>query len=130
MRYQDHVFVTFVAAVGLAVTMAPVGALAEPWHYRLGEPRPEQQVNLCATRTDMDEVLFVFRRFGARPGYAALSNAPGCGVEVVALTPLQVVESLVISKGEPGEYRLSFVKVDLAGSETRYLVTTRDVREE
>ena len=71
----------------------------------------------------------VFRRFGPRPGYAALTQSPQCATRVASFTPKAVVTRVIISKGEPGEYVVSFVRVLTAEGNVEYLVTTREVHD-
>lgn len=102
-------------------------AVAGDWHYTVDQPREEQQANFCASARDIEELAGIFTRYGARPGYAALSASPNCKVAVDTFTPRKVLTAVTISKGMPGEYRIRFVEVENERGEVMYLVTTRDV---
>ena len=112
----------------LALTTVAAPAHAAVWHYTVGIERAAQQANLCATRDDVLTIAEVFRRRGARPGYAELAQTPGCRRLVSTFTPRRIVAEVTISKGKPDEYKIRFVEVDTNDSERRYLVTTREVR--
>lgn len=102
-------------------------AAADDWHYTIDQPRREQQANFCAGKQDIEEIADIFTRYGARTGYAALSGSPNCQVAVKTFTPREVLISVTISKGKPGEYSIRFVEIETGSGETMYLVTTRDV---
>ncbi|NIR30546.1 MAG: hypothetical protein GWN84_14800 [Gammaproteobacteria bacterium] len=112
-----------------AVCIAPQPTPAEPWHYTIDQPRINQQANFCLEKTEAMLVAEVFRRFGPRPGYAALSQSSACARRVASFTPKAVVARVIISEGEAGEYIVSFVRVLTADGNVEYLVTTRDVRD-
>lgn len=101
-------------------------AVSGEWHYTIDQPRQDQQANFCAGRQDIDEISGIFTRYGARAGYAALSGSPNCRIAVKTFTPREVLITVTISRGKPGEYDIRFVEVE-GGGETMYLVTTRDV---
>ena len=102
-------------------------AAADDWHYTIVQPRQEQQANFCAGKRDIEEIAGIFTRYGARAGYAALSGSPNCQVAVKTFTPREVLITVTISKGKPGEYGIRFVEIESGRGETMYLVTTRDV---
>jgi hypothetical protein len=104
-----------------------IAAPAAGWHYTIDQPRQEQQANFCAGRQDIEEIAGIFTRYGARAGYTALSGSPNCRIAVKTFTPREVLITVTISKGKPGEYRLRFLEIESDGGETMYLVTTRDV---
>ncbi len=126
----------------MAVAVGGVGALAAiaagpslaadgPWGYRLGERHPARQVNLCETEAEARELAGIFRKYGVRPGFAALSNAPACARRVAAVEPLEVLETIVVSPDSAEAYRVTFVRVRIEGEATLpVLVTTRPVVEE
>ena len=112
----------------LSVLGWPSAAIAsDSWHYNVNQPRQDQQANFCAGRQDVEEIAGIFTRYGARAGYAALSGSPNCQVAVKTFTPREVLITVTISKGKPGEYDIRFVEVEGGSDETMYLVTTRDV---
>ncbi len=112
-------------ASGLALSLEI--ASGADWHYTLGEPRENQQANFCAGRQDVDEIAGIFERYGPRTGYAALDGSLNCSIKVKTFTPLEVYDTVTISKGKPGEYVIRFVEVQDDAGERLYLVTTRDV---
>lgn len=116
-------------AAALLVAVAPARALADaPWGYRIGEEHQPRQVNLCETEAQARELAAIFRKYGVRPGFAALSNAPACARRVVAVVPMQVLETVVVAPRTANEYRVSFVLVEVGEEPTRaVLVTTRPV---
>jgi hypothetical protein len=112
----------------LSVLVWPWAAAASGnWHYVINQPRREQQANFCGGKKDIEEIAGIFTRYGARAGYAALSGSPNCQVAVKTFTPREVLITVTISKGMPGEYDVRFVEVEGRSDETMYLVTTRDV---
>lgn len=100
---------------------------ASEWSYAIGQTRDEQQANFCEARADIEEIAGIFSRYGPRAGYSALSGSPGCAVSVKSFTPREVLITVVVSEGKPGEYRIRFVEIESDGGEVMYLVTTRDV---
>jgi hypothetical protein len=125
-RRQIPRSVMLLLLAGLVLPARPLAAQA--WYYTIDEERPEQQANFCAEREEALLVAEVFRRFGPRPGYAALSQSPKCSTRVDTFTPKEVVTQVVISEGEPGEYTVSFLEVLTSRGEIEYLVTTREIR--
>ncbi len=97
------------------------------WYYTIDQPRKEQQANFCHSKNSIDEIAGIFDRFGPRPGYAALSTSPDCGIAVDSFTPRRILTTVTISKGEPGEYMVRFVEVENDHGDVTYLVTTRNV---
>lgn len=120
-------FVSLLASAAMFVVAQRTHA--EPWHYSIDRQRTNQQANFCLDEEEAMLVAEVFRRFGPRPGYAALSQSPHCATRVASFTPKAVVARVVISEGEPGEYIVSFVRVRIAEGGVEYLVTTREVRD-
>ncbi len=111
-----------------AATTVQGGRAAEPWHYRLGEARADQQALFCKDRQTALALAEVFRRHGPRPGYAALEQAEGCAVAVRSFTPRKVVERVSIPLGDGGQYTVSFVEVEMSGGAVSYLFTTREIK--
>ncbi len=107
--------------------VVPQAGAAEPWHYRLGEPRTDQQANFCQDLQTALALAEVFRRHGPRPGYTALEQAEGCVVAVSSFTPRKVVERVSISLGGGAQYTVSFVEVEMSGGTVSYLFTTREI---
>ena len=107
--------------------MATTAASAS-WGYRIGERRPAGQVNLCVGAGEARELAAIFRKYGVRAGFAALSNAPACTRRVVALTPVAVLDEVVVTPRAGDPYRISFVEVRVDSGETDLiLITTRTV---
>ena len=63
-------------ALSCLTTGATATAGSEDWYYTLGEQRQNQQGNFCPTQEDVSELAAIFRKYGVRPGFAALSNSP------------------------------------------------------
>lgn len=120
----------FSALLALACVAGPASAAGGEggWYYTLGEVRENQQGNFCTGPEDVAELASIFRKYGVRPGFAALSNSPNCAMRVSTFTPHEIVEVVEIAKGEPNEYRIRFIRVEVHGAGPSYLVTTRDVR--
>ncbi len=117
------------AAVASLLAIARVSPAAEIWYYTLGELRANQQANFCATRGEVAEIASIFRKYGVRPGFSALSASPHCEMRVDSFTPLEIVEEVdVITKGAEHEYTISFIRVEIHGGDDSFLVTTREVR--
>jgi hypothetical protein len=117
------------AALALLLAVSPFSPAAESWYYTLGELRANQQANFCATRGEVAEIANIFRKYGVRPGFAALSASPHCELRVDSFTPLEIVEEVdVITKGAEHEYTISFIRVEIHGGDYSFLVTTREVR--
>ncbi len=106
-------------------------AAAEIWFYTLGEMRANQQGNFCATRGEVAEIANIFRKYGVRPGFSALSASPHCELRVDSFTPLEIVEEVdVVTKGSDHEYTISFIRVEIhGGGGDSFLITTREVRD-
>lgn len=115
----------------LALAWPSLAAAADgDWHYTIDQLRENQQANFCDSREDVEEIAGIFKRFGPRTGYAALSSAPDCAITVHSFTPRKVLTTITISEGKPGAYRLRFVEVEDDDGGILYLVTTRDVTSE
>ncbi|MDX1527915.1 MAG: hypothetical protein R3337_04760 [Gammaproteobacteria bacterium] len=113
----------------LLLAAAHVSSAAEIWFYTLGEMRANQQGNFCATRGEVTEIANIFRKYGVRPGFSALSASPHCEMRVDSFTPLEIVEEVdVITKGAEHEYTISFIRVEIHGGGDSFLITTREVR--
>ena len=95
----------------LAGAPSPAPAADGPWGYTIGESRPAQQVNLCSSTGEARELANIFRKYGVRAGFSALSNAPACARAIVAVTPLAVVEQVRIAPDAADEYHVSFIAV-------------------
>lgn len=117
------------AALALLMAVSSVCPAAEVWYYTLGELRTNQQANFCATRGEVAEIANIFRKYGVRPGFSALSASPRCGVRVDSFTPLEIIEEVdVVTKGAEHEYTISFIRVEIHNGDHSYVVTTREVR--
>ncbi len=113
----------------LLLAAAQVSSAAEIWFYTLGEMRANQQGNFCATRGEVTEIAGIFRKYGVRPGFSALSASPHCEMRVDSFTPLEIVEEVdVVTKGAEYEYTISFIRVEIQGGGDSFLITTREVR--
>lgn len=112
----------------LVIGVAAGARAAEPWHYRLGERRADQQANFCKDRQTALALAEVFRRHGPRPGYTALEQAEDCTVAVSSFTPRKVIERVPISLGDGAQYTVSFVEVEMSGGAVSYLFTTREIK--
>ncbi len=99
------------------------------WYYTLGEQRENQQGNFCLTEEDASELANIFRKYGVRPGFAALSGSPNCGMRVHTFTPHEIVEEIHIKKGSENYYTIRFLRVEMEDGDHRFLVTTRHVQE-
>lgn len=127
MRLQNPAIAGFLIALAGLGGARPAPADAEVWHYTLGEIRENQQGNFCAGRGDVAELASIFRKYGVRPGFAALANSPNCEMRVRTFTPHEIVEVVEVAKGEPNEYLIRFLRVEIHGVGPGYLITTRDV---
>lgn len=101
------------------------GADGGPWGYELGRTRPPQQANFCDSREVALEVAQVFERFGARTGFAALANAPGCSVRVRGLTPRALLHQVRVALQNGDSYVVNFIDVQTDDGGSSVLVTTR-----
>jgi hypothetical protein len=125
-----------VAAFAVSILLASpwstgaAGSASQPWGYRVGEARPAQQGNFCTTRQDAMEVAEIFERFGARTGFSALSNAPGCSTRVHAVTPTGILRRVPIALESGGGYTVSFIRVQVEGGGEAVLITTRRLIED
>ncbi len=113
----------------LLLASAHVSSAAEIWFYTLGEMRANQQGNFCTTEGEVSEIASIFRKYGVRPGFSALSASPHCELRVDSFTPLEIVEEVqVVTKGTEHEYTISFIRVEIQGGGDSFLITTREVR--
>lgn len=122
---------TVLIAAGLTAFGAalPAPAASEAWYYTLGVLRANQQGNFCLTRGDVTELAGIFRKYGVRPGFAALSSSPNCEIRVDSFTPREVIERVdVVTKNGIYEYTIRFVRVEIRGGADSFLITTREVR--
>ena len=55
--------------------------------------------------------------YGPKPGYSALAHSRNCTMAVGTFTPVEIIKQIVIEKGKPIEYTISFVKVKMANSD-------------
>ncbi len=111
------------------LALSAVSSAAEIWFYTLGEMRANQQGNFCTTRVEVTEIAGIFRKYGVRPGFSALSASPHCEMRIDSFTPLEIVEEVdVITKGNEHQYTISFIRVEVEGGGDSFLITTREVR--
>lgn len=116
-------------SLALLLAVASMSAAAEIWFYTLGQMRADQQGNFCTTRTEVAEIANIFRKYGVRPGFSALSSSPHCEMRVDSFTPLEIIEEVdIVTKGSEHEYTISFVRVEIQGGGDSFLITTREVR--
>ena len=121
----------FIFASTLALPLAAFhsAAAAEIWYYTLGEERVNQQGNFCSSRGDIVEIANIFRKYGVRPGFSALSSSPNCEMRVDTFTPLEIIEEIdIVTRGAEHEYTISFLRVEVIGGGDSFLITTREVR--
>ena len=76
----------------LILAVASMSTAAEIWFYTLGETRANQQGNFCSTPGEVAEIANIFRKYGVRPGFSALSSSPNCELRVDSFTPLEIVD--------------------------------------
>lgn len=101
-----------------------------PWHYKLGQLKSNQQVNLCAEKRDAIKLAKIFKNEGARPGYAALTQTIDCSMRIASFTPVKIVRQVMIEPNGVAKYAVSFVKVRMVQGDVQYLVTTRQVKKD
>ncbi|HSS66249.1 MAG TPA: hypothetical protein VLS27_17605 [Gammaproteobacteria bacterium] len=117
------------AGVALLLAVSSISSATEIWFYTLGEMRANQQGNFCTTRGEVAEIANIFRKYGVRPGFSALSASPYCEMRVDSFTPLEIVEEVdVVTRGAEHEYTISFIRVEIQGGGDSFLITTREVR--
>ncbi len=117
------------ARLALLLAIPQLSPAAEIWFYTLGEMKANQQGNFCTTRGEVAEIANIFRKYGVRPGFSALSASPHCEMRVDSFTPMEVVEEVdVVTKGAEHEYTISFIRVEIHGGGDSFLITTREVR--
>jgi len=117
-----------VAAASLAGAFSsPAAADSTVWHYRIGEPTPERQVNSCSDRAEVERLARIFDQQGPRPGYAALSGSPACRLAPLAFTPRQRLMSVPVYEDGVLMYTVHFLRVETRAGATAYVLTTRRV---
>ena len=107
------------AVLAIVVLVPVLGASARsnragadrPWGYVAGGTRVEQQGNYCMREEDALEIAGIFRRFGARTGFSALTHAPGCSQRVHGVTPLTLLDAVLIRMDGGGSYTVNFITV-------------------
>ena len=115
----------------IIIIMAAAQSMAQgPWHYKLGQLKPNQQVNLCTMKKDVIRLAKIFENEGARPGYAALAQTSGCSMRIASFTPVKIVRQVVIQSDGVARYAVNFVKVRTEQGDVQYLVTTRQVKKD
>ncbi len=115
------------AAALLAALSVPAAADSTVWHYRIGEPTPQRQVNSCSDRAEVQRLARIFDQRGPRPGYAALSDSPLCRLAPLAFTPRQRLMSVPVYEDGVLMYTVHFMRVETRAGATAYVVTTRRV---
>ncbi len=101
-----------------------------PWHYKLGQLKSNQHVNLCTEKQDVIRLAKIFKNEGARPGYAALTQTNGCSIRIASFTPVKIVRQVMIEPDDVTKYAVSFVEVRTVQGDVQYLVTTRQVKKD
>jgi hypothetical protein len=114
----------------ISVVIATEAMAQGPWHYKLGQLKSNQQVNLCTKKKDVTRIAQVFENEGPRPGYAALSQANSCSMRIASFTPVKIVRQVVIEQDHLAKYAVSFVKVRTMQGDVQYLVTARQVEKD
>jgi hypothetical protein len=122
--------VLYALASIIIVVMATKSMAQGPWHYKLGQMKSNQQVNLCTEEQDVIRLAKIFENEGARPGYAALTQTNSCSMRMASFTPVKIVRQVMIEQGDAAKYAVSFVKVRTLQGDTQYLVTTRQVKKD
>ncbi len=120
------------AVVTAALLAGPAAARAggdAPWGYAIGVTRAPAQANFCDEREDALEIAHIFERFGARTGFSALSNAPGCSLQVRGITPRSLLHRVRVELEDGGEYHVNFIHVETDDGSRLVLVTTRRLTE-
>ena len=114
----------------ISVVIATEAMAQGPWHYKLGQLKSNQQVNLCTEEQDVIRLAKIFQDDGPRPGYAALSQANSCSMRIASFTPVKIMKQVVIEEDDLAKYAVSFVKVRTMQGDVQYLVTTRQVKKD
>ncbi|MFQ5759977.1 MAG: hypothetical protein ACE5HM_03270 [Acidiferrobacterales bacterium] len=122
--------VPYVLASIVTVVIATESMAQGPWHYKLGQLKSNQQVNLCTEKQDVIRLAKIFENEGARPGYAALTQTNSCSMRMASFTPIKIVRQVMIKQGDVAKYAVSFVKVRTMQGDVQYLVTTRQVKKD
>lgn len=122
--------VAYVLAPIITVVIATQSMAQGPWHYKLGQLKSNQQVNLCTEKQDIIRLAMVFKTEGARPGYAALAQTNSCSMRIASFTPVKIVRQVMIEQGDVAKYTVNFVKIRTMQGDVQYLVTTRQVKKD
>ena len=122
--------VPYVLASIIIVVIATQSMAQGPWHYKLGQLKSNQQVNLCVEKRDAIRLAKIFANEGARLGYAALTQTNGCSTRIASFTPVKIVRRVMIEADSVAKYVISFVKVRMVQGDVQYLVTTRQVKKD
>jgi len=122
--------VPYVLASIITIVIATQSMAQGLWHYKLGQLKSNQQVNLCAEKPDAIRLAKIFRNEGARPGYAALTQTIGCSMRIASFTPVKIVRQVMIEPNGVAKYAVSFVKVRMVQGDVQSLVTTRQVKKD
>ena len=120
----------YVLASIIIVVIATQSMAQGPWHYKLGQLKSNQQVNLCVEKQDAIRLAKIFKNEGARPGYTALTQTNGCSMRIASFTPVKIVRQVMIEPDGVAKYVISFVKVRMVQGDVQYLVTTRQVKKD
>ncbi len=122
--------VPYVLASIITIVIATQSMAQGPWHYKLGQLKSNEQVNLCTEKRDVIRLAKIFENEGARPGYAALTQTNGCSTRIASFTPVKIVRQVMIEPNGVAKYAVSFVKVRMVQGDVQYLVTTRQVKKD
>jgi hypothetical protein len=129
-RWARRASVPYVLASIITIVMATQSVAQGPWHYKLGQLKSNQQVNLCTEKRDVIRLVKIFENEGARPGYAALTQTNSCSMRVASFIPVKIVRQVMIEPDGVAKYTVSFVKVRMMQGDVQYLVTTRQVKKD
>lgn len=125
---SSRLSVSYVLASVILVVISAQSSANDPWHYKLGQLKSNQQANLCIEKQDVIRLAKIFEDHGARPGYAAIAQTNACSLRIASFTPIEIVTQVIIELDEIANYVVSFVEVQTIQGDVRYLITTRRVR--
>ena len=97
------------------------------WQYTIGRMVEKQQVTVCQSQAIVETIADTFQSQGPRAGYALISQAPECHIEVLSFTPNRIAEKFSV-KTESSAYTIHFIEITTADDTTHFLFTTRNVK--
>lgn len=96
------------------------------WQYTIGQMVEKQQVTVCQSRGIVETIADTFQSQGPRAGYALLSQAPECRIEVLSFTPNRIAEKFSVQT-KSSAYTIHFIEITAADDTIHFLFTTRAV---